>query len=93
MVLSPCLKDSSEMRAYRGDFAIFSHKHLKYTDRLTTAIAELEELEAQLTLLSTRKNAISRDHEEWVEELCDLSSLRESRLPPLMRQVQLSQQW
>ena len=53
----------------------------KVYDRLTTAIAELEELEAQLTLLRRRKNAISRDHEEWVEELCDLSSLPESRLP------------
>lgn len=52
----------------------------KIHDRLTTAIAELEELEAQLTLLRRRKNAISRDHEEWVEELCDLSNLPESRL-------------
>lgn len=46
-----------------------------------TAIAELEGLEAQLTLLRKRKNAISRDHEEWVEELSDLSQLPESRLP------------
>ena len=52
----------------------------KVHDRLNTAIAELEELEAQLTLLRRRKNAISRDHEEWVEELSDLSNLPESRL-------------
>lgn len=43
-------------------------------------MAELEALEAQLTLLRKRKNAISRDHEEWVEELSDLSQLPESRL-------------
>lgn len=49
-------------------------------DRLTTGIAELEDLEAQLTLLRQRKNAISRDHEEWVEELADSSELPESRL-------------
>ena len=55
----------------------------KVHDRLTTAIAELEELEVQLTLLRQRKNAISRDHEEWVEELSDLSDLPESRLPSM----------
>lgn len=52
----------------------------KVHDRLTTAIAELEELEGQLTLLRKRKNAVSREHEEWVEELSDLSALPESRL-------------
>ncbi len=52
----------------------------KVHDRLATAITELEELEAQLTSLRKRKNAISRDHEEWVEELSDLSQLPESRL-------------
>lgn len=52
----------------------------KVHDRLAAAIAELEQLEAQLMLLRKRKNAISRDHEEWVEELSDLSQLPESRL-------------
>lgn len=51
----------------------------KVHDRLTTAIAELEDLEAQLTLLRQRKNGISRDHQEWIEELADMSDLPEAR--------------
>lgn len=38
-------------------------------DRLDDARFELEELEAQLAQLRRRKNAVSRDHEEWIEEL------------------------
>lgn len=51
----------------------------KVHDRLTTAIAELEDLEAQVTLLRQRKHGISRDHQEWIEELADLSDLPEAR--------------
>ncbi|MCJ1467230.1 hypothetical protein MMC07_005853 [Pseudocyphellaria aurata] len=38
-------------------------------DRLIDANAALEELEAQVFLLRQRKHAISRDHQEWVEEI------------------------
>lgn len=49
-------------------------------DRLTDATTELEELEAQLTQLRKRKNAVSRDHEEWIEDISDASSVPDSRL-------------
>ena len=51
----------------------------KVHDRLTTSIAELDELEAQVTLLRQRKHGISRDHEEWIEELAEMSNLPEAR--------------
>lgn len=52
----------------------------KVNDRLSDATAELEELEAQLTQLRKRKNAVSRDHEEWIEDISDASSLPNSRI-------------
>ena len=52
----------------------------KVNDRLSDATSELEELEAQLTQLRKRKNAVSRDHEEWIEDLSDASLLPDSRL-------------
>lgn len=52
----------------------------KVNERLSDATTELEELEAQLTQLRKRKNAVSRDHEEWIEDISDLSSLPDSRL-------------
>ena len=52
----------------------------KVNDRLSDATTELEELEAQLTQLRKRKNAVSRDHEEWIEDISDLSSLPDSRI-------------
>ena len=54
----------------------------KTGDRLTDATSELEELEAQLTQLRKRKNAVSRDHEEWIEDISDLSYMPDSRLTP-----------
>ena len=51
----------------------------KVHDRLTTAIAELENLEAQVTLLRQRKHGTSLDHQEWIDELADLSDLPEAR--------------
>lgn len=53
----------------------------KVNDRLTDATIELEELEAQLTQLRKRKNAVSRDHEQWIEDLSDVSDVVDSRLP------------
>jgi len=52
----------------------------KVNDRLTDATTELEELEAQLTQLRKRKNAVSRDHEEWIEDISDTSNMLDSRL-------------
>ena len=49
-------------------------------ERLSDATTELEEWEAQLTQLRKRKNAVSRDHEEWIEEISDASSLPDSRI-------------
>ncbi|KAI4093768.1 MAG: hypothetical protein LQ344_002671 [Seirophora lacunosa] len=40
----------------------------------------LEHLESQLTQLRQRKNGISRDHQEWIEEIADGSDLPEARL-------------
>ncbi len=54
-------------------------------DRLTEAIIQLEELEAQLVLLRQRKHAISPEHQEWVEELSEGSSLSESRIHTMPR--------
>ena len=51
----------------------------KVYDRQTTAISELEDLEGQLTLLRQRKNGISRDHQEWIEELADMAELPDGR--------------
>ena len=47
----------------------------KVHDKSNNATNELEELEAQLTQLRKRKNAVSRDHEEWIEEISDFSSV------------------
>ena len=52
----------------------------KVNERLTDASTELEELEGQLTQLRKRKNAVSRDHEEWIEDLSDTSNIPDSRL-------------
>ena len=52
----------------------------RVNDRLTDATIEVEELEAQLTQLRKRKNAVSRDHEEWIEDISDASNLPDSRL-------------
>lgn len=52
----------------------------KLHERLMDAIASLEELELQVTKLRQRKNGISRDHQDWIEEIADGSNLPESRL-------------
>jgi hypothetical protein len=51
----------------------------KVYDRLTDAITELEELEAQVLQLQRRKTGSARDFEDWIEELAEYSSLPESR--------------
>ena len=56
-------------------------------ERLEDSIVELGELESQLWQLKARKNGISRDHQEWIEEIIDRSALSDpgvaaaSRIP------------
>ena len=52
----------------------------KVNDHLSDAMTELEELEVQLTQLRKRKNAVSRDHEEWIEDISDASSVPDFRV-------------
>ncbi len=56
---------------------------LRVHDKLNDATIELEELEVQLTQLRKRKNAVSRDHEEWIEDISDASKAPDSRLTPV----------
>ena len=49
-------------------------------DRMNDAIISLEDLEYQLTQLRKRKNAVSRDHEEWIEDISDSTRVRDHRL-------------
>ena len=58
---------------------------VKVHDKLTDANFALEELEIQLMQLRRRKNAVSRDHEDWIEELSDASSMPDARLPTTSR--------
>ncbi|MCJ1399514.1 hypothetical protein MMC11_002716 [Xylographa trunciseda] len=52
----------------------------KVHERLEDAVIELDELEGQVSQLRKRKTGISRDHQEWIEELVDISSLAPYRL-------------
>ncbi len=52
----------------------------KIYDRLNDAITELDGIEAQVHLLKQRKNAISRDHQEWIEDIAEDSNISGSRL-------------
>ncbi len=47
----------------------------KLNDRLADATSDLGELEAQIAKLVQRKNGISRDHQEWVDELSEISNM------------------
>lgn len=49
-------------------------------ERFMDSNTALEHLESQLTQLRQRKNGISRDHQEWIEEIADGSDLPEARL-------------
>ncbi|OXV08210.1 hypothetical protein Egran_04027 [Elaphomyces granulatus] len=51
----------------------------KVHDRLTDAIAELEELESTIVQLQRRKTGTARIYEDWIEELAESLSLPESR--------------
>lgn len=51
----------------------------KVHDRLTEALDQLEQYEAQVLQLKQRKNGIPKDFQDWIEELAETSSLPESR--------------
>ena len=51
----------------------------KIHEKLNDATNELDELEVQLTMLRRRKNAVSRDHEDWIEEISENSSTADPR--------------
>ncbi|OKL60568.1 hypothetical protein UA08_04130 [Talaromyces atroroseus] len=51
----------------------------KIHDRLTDAITELEEVEAQVAQLQRRKTGSARLFEDWIEELADYSNMPDSR--------------
>ncbi|MCJ1421151.1 hypothetical protein MMC32_007513 [Xylographa parallela] len=60
----------------------------KAHERLEDAVIELNELEGQISQLRKRKTGISRDHQEWIEELVDISNIAEYRpnqtsMPPI----------
>ncbi|KAL8867096.1 MAG: hypothetical protein Q9174_005882, partial [Haloplaca sp. 1 TL-2023] len=55
--------------------------------KLADSINDLEILESQVTQLRQRKNGISRDHQEWIEEISDGSQLPEARLSSARLQV------
>ncbi|KAI4246414.1 MAG: hypothetical protein LQ352_006401, partial [Teloschistes flavicans] len=56
-------------------------------EKLMDSINALENLESQLTQLRQRKNGISRDHQEWIEEISEGSHLPEARLLSAMPQT------
>ena len=52
----------------------------KVNDRLLDTTSDLEVLEAQVAKLALRKTGISRDHQEWIDELSEISNMSDSRL-------------
>ncbi|OJD26164.1 hypothetical protein ACJ73_02457 [Blastomyces percursus] len=49
-------------------------------DRLTDSMADLEDLEFQVSQLRKRKTGVPHDLQEWIDELVDMTSIPESRL-------------
>ena len=52
----------------------------KVHEKMEDAITELAELDQQVNELQARKNGVSRDHEEWIEDLVDLNPPAYNRL-------------
>ena len=52
-------------------------------EKMEDAAVEVSDLEGQVAQLRKRKTGISRDHQEWVEELAELGSEGPSSVPPL----------
>lgn len=53
----------------------------KVHDTLEDAVTELNELEGQLALLHQRKTGISRDHQEWIEDVAETSNIPVPGMP------------
>lgn len=51
----------------------------KVHDKMEEAVDELDQIEAQVLQLRQRKSGISKEMQEWVEELAEVSSAPESR--------------
>ncbi|OAX79852.1 hypothetical protein ACJ72_05827 [Emergomyces africanus] len=49
-------------------------------DRLTDSMADLEDLEFQVSQLRKRRAGVPHDLQEWIDELVDMTSIPESRL-------------
>ena len=54
----------------------------KIHERMADANVELQELEGQVAQLRQRKNGVSRDHQEWVEDIADISAVPSTRVGP-----------
>jgi hypothetical protein len=52
----------------------------KIYEKLMEATEELQEYEAQVTLLRSRKNGTARDFKEWIEDLVDLVATPDTRI-------------
>lgn len=52
----------------------------RVNDRLADATTDLEDLDAQVAKLAQRKIGISRDHQEWIDELSEISNISGSHL-------------
>ncbi|KAL9070764.1 MAG: hypothetical protein Q9157_005704, partial [Trypethelium eluteriae] len=52
----------------------------KVNDKLTEAMDELDGLESQVMQLRQKRMALSRDFQDWIEDLVETSALPESRL-------------
>lgn len=59
----------------------------KVHENMEDAIQKLEDLEAQVALLSQRKTGTARDFKDWIEELADEIHLPESRPRTLSRRM------
>lgn len=66
----------------RGRLKRIQGRAPKIYDSLNDTNATLEELEAQLAILSHRKYAISSDHQEWIEDISGKTMISEARPPP-----------
>ncbi|KAI9683214.1 MAG: hypothetical protein M1820_010925 [Bogoriella megaspora] len=52
----------------------------KMHEKLTEAMDELDDLESQVMQLRQKRTAISRDFQDWIEDLVETSALPESRM-------------
>jgi hypothetical protein len=63
----------------------------KVHEKMEDAIANLEDLEAQVAEISQRKTGSAKEFKDWIEELADDSHLPESRPRTLTRRMSIPQ--